>query len=148
MQWEQGDQQGKCSPKHRPFTLRFSLHLFSGFQPSPHRQNDYILMEMATYVHQLNPGARASYATTAKKQIHFFSSREVLLTPAAEASTICQLLYCIVFFSHSHCCWSRWQRTLQQAENDYKLSLSSSTTEAATLNLTGKAKHAINVRPN
>lgn len=64
-----GAMRGKCSPKHRLFTLRFSLHLFSGFQPSLHRQHDYILMEMATYIHQLNPGATASFAMIVKKQI-------------------------------------------------------------------------------
>lgn len=55
---------GKRLPKHRLFTLRFS-----GFQPSLHRQHDYILMEMATYIHQLNPGAMASFAMIVKKQI-------------------------------------------------------------------------------
>lgn len=48
------DQQGKCSHKHRLFILFFSFgsrclaQPFSAFQPSPQRQNDYLLKETAT----------------------------------------------------------------------------------------------------
>lgn len=117
MQQDKVDQQGQCSHKHRLFTLSFSLgsrclaQLFSAFQPSLQGQNNYILTETATSIQQLNPGAKAAFSTTAKKQVHFLTSRKVLLAPAAGRNTIYHLLYSIVFFSYSHCCWSGQQRT-------------------------------------
>lgn len=149
------DHQGKCSHKHRLFTLSFSLgssclaQLFSAFQPSLQGQNDYILTETATRIQQLNPVAKAPFSTIAKKQIHFLTSRKALLTPAAGANAICHLLYGIVSFSHSHCCSSGRQGTpRQEAKSQLPLGTIRNChfplqqQRLLPLNLTGKAAHA------
>lgn len=92
----------------------FLAQLFSAFQLSLQGQNNYILMGTATSIQQLNPGAKAPLSTIARRQIHFPTSWKVLLAPAAWGKTTCHLLYSVVSFSYSRCCWSGWQGTLCQ----------------------------------
>lgn len=68
-----GEQQGKCSHKHRLFILSFCpgshrlAQLFSVFQLSPQRQNHDILKETATEIQQLKPGAKAPFPHKGKE---------------------------------------------------------------------------------
>lgn len=140
------DQQGKRSHKHRLFTLSFSLgsrclaQLFSAFQPSLQGQNDFILMETATSIQQLNPGNKAPFSTTAKKQILFLTCRKALLTPAAGVNTICSLLYGIVSRWQSPPCREGKSRLAPRAITNCHFLLQQQ--RLLPLNLTSKAGHA------